>query len=227
MAKGTPGGFEEVSLRVERRVPIRALCLLWLLLTAVIVALAFQVAHGSRAERWLVGIGTGILILNVGLLALTAYCGWHQTILTRDSLAMQRKANAIALLARWDEAVMADARLTYRACQEMRQPPGDMSDADFVSFMRQEDSAKHRFAVMDLSNLFEDVEQAIRSGLADADMLAAGYVPLVRNACVIFGPWFDYLKAHQPHIWEAYIPFRSLQDRWREMPPEPLADTPH
>jgi len=226
MAKRTADNFGEVNLRLEKRVPIQAFCLLWLVLTAVIGALAFCVAHGSRAEQWLVGIGTGILVLNVGLLALTAYCSWHQTVLSRDSLAVQRKADALALLARWDDPVMDDARLTYRTCQEMRQLPGNMSDPDFVNFMLQPDSARHRFAVMDLGNLLEDVEQAIRSGLADADMLAAGYVPLVRNACVIFAPWFDYLKDNQPHIWGAYVPFRGLQDRWREMPPEPLADPP-
>ena len=136
---------------------------------------------------------------------------------------MQRKAVSMSLLARWNDPTMDDARSAYRRAQELRQPPGTMTDNEFVEFMKAPENSGTRFAVMDMGNLFEEIEQAIRFGAADPDMLAGSYVPLVRNSSKVYSPWLEYLRDNQPHIYGAYVPYHHLRDRWRELPDQPLA----
>ena len=199
----------EIVIRVTFQIAVA----IWLLASIGLCIYLYFQSTGRFTKLFQV---TQLFFITIGFGA-TALAVYIQSVTSKRLLQLQlqereagKKKYSLDMLRHWDGPDFKQERDAYR---HMRLHKSQVSNDDFI---REIDcDAAQKNAILNIANLFEDVQQALACGIADEAVLANGFAPLVSSINWTYSVWFDHLKSTDHRYYDQFQPFFNLLERWK------------
>jgi len=203
------------NLQINKTVPVIHFLWLWIIFDFFVSIIIFIYYDSHISINSFVEASKFFFIVSgAGFVAFTSYCQWNTSLINLNFLQtnqeIEKKKVALQFLGKWDSDQFKEKRKFYR---NTRKIINNLTKNELIEKI--ENDSKHRNALLDIANFFEDVEQSINFDIADEQLLEHGFKPLVISIKETYEAWFLHLKSTDQKYYNQYGPFFNLLEKWK------------